>query len=140
MYILIYLGVGVVCGFVCNAISESRGMKSGFWWGFWLGVIGILIVALRPKESSPEDTNNMNELDIARTLKEYKELCDSGVITEEEFANKKEQLLNKESNLASSKETPKTNNTIDSKDYEKLVNMKEQGIISDSEFEKLKNE
>ncbi len=49
-YIIAYLLIGVVFGFICKAISGSRGMEGGFWWGFFLGIIGIIIVAVRPKD------------------------------------------------------------------------------------------
>jgi hypothetical protein len=29
---------------------KNRGGKGGFWWGFFLGVIGIIVEAVRPKE------------------------------------------------------------------------------------------
>lgn len=51
--IVSYLIVGVICGFICKAIASSRNMDGGFWWGFWLGIIGIIIVAVRPNDSRP---------------------------------------------------------------------------------------
>ena len=39
-----------ICGLVTKQINENRGKEGGFAWGFFLGVIGIIIVAVRPKE------------------------------------------------------------------------------------------
>lgn len=48
--IIIALIYGVVCGFVSKSINNNRGRDGGFWWGFFLGVIGIIVVAVRPKD------------------------------------------------------------------------------------------
>ena len=40
----------LVCGFVSKTINDNRGKDGGFWWGFFLGVIGIVVVAVRPKD------------------------------------------------------------------------------------------
>ena len=37
----------VVCGIITAKINESKGYDGGFLWGFFLGVIGIIIVAVR---------------------------------------------------------------------------------------------
>lgn len=44
------LVVMVIFGCISKKINNSRGRDGGFWWGFFLGVIGIVIVAVRPKE------------------------------------------------------------------------------------------
>ena len=48
--IIIALIYGLVCGFVSKSINNNRGRDGGFWWGFFLGVIGIIVVAVRPKD------------------------------------------------------------------------------------------
>ena len=103
-YLVIYLIVGLVCGFVSKSINENRGGEGGFWWGFLLGVIGIVVVAVRPMEGNTTNHNSyqaqstvnqtpVQKLNTADELKKYKDLLDQGVITEEEFNAKKEQLL-----------------------------------------------
>jgi len=42
------LVVSVICGFITKNINESKGYDGGFAWGLLLGIIGILIVAIRP--------------------------------------------------------------------------------------------
>ena len=37
----------VVFGLITQAINEKKGYDGGFWWGFFLGVIGIIVVAMK---------------------------------------------------------------------------------------------
>ena len=49
---------GLIFGFIAKYIAESRGDDTGFAWGFWLGLIGVLVVGLRPsKVSTPAYSN-----------------------------------------------------------------------------------
>ena len=50
IYLLVMVGIMCIFGAVTKSINQNRGREGGFWWGFFLGVIGILIVALRPNE------------------------------------------------------------------------------------------
>ena len=94
--------IPIVFGLICRAISNSRGMKGGFWWGFLLGIIGVIVVAVRPKDKQ-EASNNVapavafnntsTRVSDSDEIKKYKELLDSGIITQEEFEAKKKQLL-----------------------------------------------
>lgn len=49
-FLIAAIVVGLICGGICVAISYSRGMEGGFWWGFLLGIIGIVVVAVRPND------------------------------------------------------------------------------------------
>jgi hypothetical protein len=40
----------IILGLVSRRVMKNRGGKGGFWWGFFLGVIGIIVEAVRPKE------------------------------------------------------------------------------------------
>ena len=79
-YYIGVLVVAIICGFISKAIAESRGMEGGFWWGFFLTIIGIVVVAVRPKENTAENvtnstiTNSVSEHEIINSIKEYKEL------------------------------------------------------------------
>lgn len=52
------------------------------------------IIVGKQKDLQQTVINNMQEVSSADELKKYKELLDSGVITQEEFDEKKKQLLN----------------------------------------------
>ncbi len=43
---------GLICGFVAKKIGENKGYDNQFWWGFWLGVIGVIVVAVKPDNSN----------------------------------------------------------------------------------------
>ena len=40
----------IILGLVSRRVSKNRGRRGGFWWGFFLGVVGIIVEAVRPKE------------------------------------------------------------------------------------------
>lgn len=50
LYLITWLIVAIVCGCVSEHITKSRKMYGGFWWGFFLGIIGIVVVAVRPND------------------------------------------------------------------------------------------
>ena len=97
---------GLIWGFVAQIISENKGYEDGFFWGFFLGIMGIIVVACKPdnnssyalallsKEAAEEEKDKSEkELLNVQKLKSYKDLLDSGVITQEEFDKKKSELL-----------------------------------------------
>jgi len=47
---------GLIFGWICKGISERRGMEGGFWWGFFLWLIGVIIVAVRPKDEKSQES------------------------------------------------------------------------------------
>lgn len=49
-YFLVTLIYAIVCGIISKTITSKRFMDGGFWWGFFLGVIGIIVVAVRPQK------------------------------------------------------------------------------------------
>lgn len=46
-YVIVTLVVACIFGVITKNINESKGYDGGFAWGFWLGVIGIVVVAVR---------------------------------------------------------------------------------------------
>ncbi len=50
MYFIVSLIYLLICGFIAKSISSGRGMNGGFLWGFLLGIIGIIVVAVRPND------------------------------------------------------------------------------------------
>ena len=58
---LISILAGCICGSITDCIAKSKGYDAGFAWGFWLGVIGIIVVAVRP-------FNNLSEKSEERQI------------------------------------------------------------------------
>lgn len=83
---------GFIFGIATNVIGDKKGYDTCFLWGFFLGIIGLIIILLRPNK----DTSNNNENLItseADELAKFKKLLDEGAITEEEYQAKKKQIL-----------------------------------------------
>ena len=38
----------LIFGFITKHVAESKGYDTGFAWGFWLGLIGLIVVAVKP--------------------------------------------------------------------------------------------
>lgn len=105
VYIFVAIIQGLIWGFIAQIISENKGYEDGFFWGFFLEIIGIIVVACKPdnnssyasallsKATEEEKDKSEKELLNIQKLKSYKDLLDSGVITQEEFDKKKSELL-----------------------------------------------
>lgn len=67
--------------------KREIGATAGFLLGFFISWIGIIIVYISPK-------NDRKQLfDIPSQLKRYKDLLDSGAISEDEYVKQKARLL-----------------------------------------------
>ena len=130
--ILIYVVNGLLWGYACNAVLKYKGyLKNWFVLGFFFGIIPFIVVLLQPdykisastentiydkqEQQGEMGTNNeaaqqlLNRLETyeghkLEILKKYKELLDSGVITEEVYKEKMRLYT-----LGSVEETPKEN-------------------------------
>ncbi len=97
------VGLIVAAGlaFIPASIAKKKGYSFGLWWfyGWLLFIVAIIHVSLIPDKIAPQEPVSKNvspcasELGIADELKKYKELLDSGAITEDEFQAKKQDLL-----------------------------------------------
>ena len=96
MYILVGLAVGVACAFGSKSIMEGKGYTDTtlyFWLGFFLGIIGIIIAACKPDLNAVSGIQPVKSISDADELTTYKSLLDDGVISQEEFDQKKKQIL-----------------------------------------------
>ena len=78
--------IGLLFGWGCARIASKKGYSYGgfFALGFFLPIIGLIIaLVIGDKASAP----------TADELLKYKTLLDQGVITQEEFELKKQQLM-----------------------------------------------
>ena len=58
LFLLICLCVHIVLGAITAGMNTSKGYYGGFAWGFFLGIIGIIVVAVRP--FNPECDRSQN--------------------------------------------------------------------------------
>lgn len=92
MYLLV-IGVAIILpcciwGWAVNKVIKNKGYdENWFWWGFFFGLIALIVALTKPQNSNSGNNTNFDE------IKKYKELLDSGIITEDEFNRKKEDLL-----------------------------------------------
>ena len=105
VYIIVSLIVAAGLGFIPASIAKKKGYSFGLWWfyGWMLFIVAIIHVSLIPDKNAQHILNNDPNIpycpptsvgqSAVDELKKYKELMDQGVITEEEFQKKKEQLL-----------------------------------------------
>lgn len=83
--LLIVIVYGVACAVVSGNMVEKKGYSKGAFMalGFIAGIIGVIVAAVLP------DKRGGN----ADALLKYKELLDKGIITQEEFDMKKNELM-----------------------------------------------
>lgn len=105
-YLIATLVVAAGLGFIPASIAKNKGYSFGLWWfyGWMLFIVAIIHVSLIPDKNAQQvpvkapphilycPPSNAGQ-SAADELKKYKELKDQGVLTEEEFQAKKEQLL-----------------------------------------------
>ena len=105
-YILGVLVLAAVLGFVPASIASKKGYSFALWWlyGFLIFIAAVIHAAVledktaQPsqlvKQAVPTQVIN-NGQSSADELRKFKELLDMGAITEEEFQQKKIDLLKK---------------------------------------------
>lgn len=102
--------IGVALGLIPANIAQKKGYSFGLWWfyGWMLFIVALIHVCVIPDKNAQQipinenynppynptycPPSNVNQ-SAADELRKYKELKDRGIITEEEFQAKKEQLL-----------------------------------------------
>jgi len=86
----IVLIFGIIFGIICANIGSNRqiGSTAGFFLGFFLGFIGLIIVLCSARKPISFES-------VPDQVRKYKELLDSGAITEAEYNLQKSRLLHK---------------------------------------------
>ena len=105
-YSIVTLIVAAGLAFIPANIAKDKGYSFGLWWfyGWMLFIVAIIHVSCIPDKNTQQTPIYQNNSipycppsnvgqSAADELKKYKELLDQGVITEQEFQTKKEQLL-----------------------------------------------
>ena len=108
--LVIGLVVSALLALIPATIAKNKGYRAGLWWLygfflFWIALIHALclkdlmaqpqkVTVVRTVPAKPAaPAPSANDANVKK-LKQYKELLDSGVITQEEFEQKKKELLN----------------------------------------------
>lgn len=106
VYIIVSLVVAAGLGLIPASIAKNKGYNFGLWWfyGWMLFIVAIIHVSVIPDKNAQQIPLNAayhipycppssDTQSAASELQKYKELKDQGIISEEEFQAKKEQLL-----------------------------------------------
>lgn len=101
MYYMLVLLIAAGLGCIPANIAKNKGYSFGLWWlyGWLLFIVAIIHVSFIPDKNVQQALNRAPSpipsfgQSAAEDLKKYKELLDDGVITQEEFQEKKKKLL-----------------------------------------------
>jgi len=91
-FYLLVIFLFAIWGFIAGS-KRSVGGVGGLLLGLCLNIIGIIIIYLTKKIDKNAHIN-LKSLSAIDELKKYKELLDSGAITEQEYNVQKERILN----------------------------------------------
>ena len=97
IWIAVYIVNGIIFGAITSYVSRVKGYEKGFAWGFWLGLIGLLVVGFRPslKQDNVSTSIPVQKSDNIEMLTKLAKLHEEGILTDEEFQQKKKELLEK---------------------------------------------
>lgn len=94
IFFVVLIGQCCVWGWAVNKVVKNRGYdENWFWWGFFFGLIALIVALTKPQkvyDSNKQVESNNDKFD---EVKKYKDLMDSGIITEEEFDKKRAEIL-----------------------------------------------
>ena len=91
--LLIMLFFAAILGLIPGFIAKSKGSSFGAWWlyGFLIFIAAIIHVLFIPNKKNIEQK-------VINELERYKKLLEEGIISEEDFEAKKEELKTKLNN------------------------------------------
>ncbi len=114
-YAIAVIITGLIFGFVTKYMNENKGYEGGFWWGFFLGIIGIIVIACKPQNTTaPSDYSTTN----------YSSTQNNQNISQP---------------IEKNETVPNVDNGLEDKDLlSKLEQLHAQGVLDDDEF-KLKS-
>lgn len=95
MYYIITLVIAAGLGLIPANIAKNKGYDNFWLWWFygWMLFIVALIHSLCLSDKNALAAAQKSNVSEAEEIKRYKELLDSGAISQEEFDKKKKQLL-----------------------------------------------
>lgn len=99
IYFIVCLIFAAGLGLIPAFIAKEKGYSFGLWWfyGWMLFIVAIIHILLIPDKNAPVQPvpppRKAPPIGAADEIGKFKALLDSGVITQEEFDQKKKQLL-----------------------------------------------
>ena len=112
MEIIVSLGIAALLGLIPANIAKKKGHSFGLWWfyGWMLFIVAIIHVFFIEDYNAPKQQSASgypaSGVGAADEIRKYRELADQGAITEEEFQEKKRQLLQVSGGTASPSSGP----------------------------------
>ena len=97
LIILAYVIQGAIFGAITKHVARTKGYDDGFAWGFLLGILGLLIVGFRANlnETNRHPQKVIVKIDEAEKIEKLAKLHQQGILTDEEFSQKKADILSK---------------------------------------------
>ena len=83
----------LIFGFITKHVASTKGYKDGFAWGFFLGIIGLLVVGFRSTIKTESILTPQQKQPPTNLLNQLKDLHDQGILTDEEYTQKKQNIL-----------------------------------------------
>lgn len=99
MEFVISLVIAAGLGLIPANIAKKKGYSFGLWWfyGWMLFIVAIIHVQFIPDKNAPQEQSAANRIPAGQSgadeLRKFKELYDQGVLTKQEFEEKKKRLL-----------------------------------------------
>lgn len=95
LYFVVPLIAACVFGCITDYLGKLKGYRNCFLWGFFLLIIGMLVIAIMPdrKAEQRNEEKPSKKMSIEEALQKYERLKEKGVITEEEYQEKRKQIL-----------------------------------------------
>lgn len=97
MYIVLVLVIAAGLGLIPANIAKNKGYSFGLWWlyGWMLFIVAIIHVQFIPNLNEPDNNQQryVPPAGSAEEIRKYKALLDDGMITQQEYDQKKKQLL-----------------------------------------------
>jgi hypothetical protein len=80
----------IIWGIATNKVIQNKGYEENwFLWGFLFSFIAFIVACTKPSKT----IDYMSEADRVDLIKKYKDLMDSGAISEEDYLEKKEEII-----------------------------------------------
>ncbi len=91
------IGLALCAGlaFIPANLARNKGYSYGLWWlfGFLLFLVALIVILVLPDKNEQNSAAAAAPREGAEQLKIYKDLLDQGVLNQQEFNRKKDEIL-----------------------------------------------